>query len=219
MRLRLRAVAAALLCVCAASLSAIVPARADEAAALAAAAAKGNKVIPALGFPYASDGTIGTIDIRGFSFQGGKIVAPSVVRINGKATAARLPVRIVEATCSVLQLEVGPAPGLKRPLRITETVSGGSELRQRQFCEINAAVDRKDLKEAAILLNDKGAIGGSVAMRDGGGSCPWYVKAGCGVAIAACAASCIDPLDGICEACIEAIDDGSDVCVECIIDG
>jgi hypothetical protein len=163
---------------------------------------RSHRLIPSVGIPFASGSFLGTIDIQNFAAQGNRIVANTLVRIGQRTTSARLPVRIVRATCSVLELEVGPPPGAQRPLGITQTI-GTSELRQQQFCTIANA---EGTQARVAALNERGQLGASL------GACPWYQTAGCAVAVVACGASCaLGP--EVCIPCLAGV--GASSCLDC----
>lgn len=176
-------------------------------------------LIPIHGHPYVSTRTngsrfVGTIrlDIRGFALDQGDLIVTGRLIDPRRSKTTEFPVVITKASCEVLELEIGPPPigGLLDPLRLVET-AGASELRLSDFCAIAAARGHDDMRTVVDELNELEELDAGLL---GQNSCPWYEKAACGTGIAACAATCIDPVDAVCELCFAGL--GVANCYSCL---
>ncbi len=168
-----------------------------------ATASKPLASFPAIGIPFVSGSFVGTIEIKGFLAQGGKIVADAVIRNGGrKATPARLPVRITQSTCYMLELRVGPPQGAVLPMVITQH-QGNSDLNTSEFCDIAQA---NGVPAQVSALNEGGNLGA------GPKSCSWIQALGCVAAAASCASSCLAGPE-VCILCFAAV--GAPACYDC----
>jgi hypothetical protein len=208
MKIGLKAALTALLVSGAVALSAgsSFSAESDGAPAAGPSAAAPHRFIPHIGIPFAAGkNTLGTVEINGFAAQGGKIVANTTVRVGETARPAKLGVKILEASCHFLELQIDPPRGAPRPVHISQH-AGNSNLEQSEFCAISHAVQDRNVPAQVAALNDH--AGGPETHE-----CPWYQAVGCGTAVTLCAASCaIGP--EVCIPCLAAV--GLSDCIDCL---
>ena len=168
-----------------------------------------HRLIPSVGIPFASGSFFGTVDITGFAARDGRIVADTLLRVGQRTTPARLPVKLVRATCTILELHIGPPPGARLPLLITQH-AGNSELRQPQLCAIAHAAS---LRARVAALNEHERLARAAATA---ASCPWYWALACSAALGTCGLTC-SLGSAACTECLTTI--GAGGCIPCFFGG
>lgn len=179
---------------------------------------------PPIGIPYSSvteDGNIfsGAVRIDRFEADGDELIVIGALLDGDQVHETVFPVKVIEASCDVLQLEIGPPNGpgavaaleLQTPLLIVETPME-SDLRQVEFCQFSTAIAAGDMVQIASELNETEEIAaGSVSA-----SCPWYKQIECAFAVTSCRSICtlFTPASPLCKDCFNDLNQGN--CISCL---
>lgn len=178
-------------------------------------------------------GVIGALNIEGFENQGGEVIATGIVQadltntgvnpsslspeleasLTPDGTELMLPVKIVSATCSKFDMEIGPVPGLTSPIVVSvgKGKATPGEVTTDQLptaCELAKAVKNNQADSLVALLNaSEGTGGGNLK------SCGFLEVIKCAFAATTCGGACIlGPV--ACVACLASI--GYLGCQDCI---
>ena len=175
------------------------------------------RMVPSFGIPYYSKTLLGrnfygSVTIDEFMADGGQLKAFGSVITGQRIRPSEFPVQVLEATCEVLELEIGPPvhmPRLQTPLLVVQTASS-SQLGRSGFCNISEANALGDTALVAALLNEKGPEGPLAS-----NSCDWWTAIECAFVISYCRTVCSigGTLNPLCVECVTK--NGPEKCLKC----